>query len=439
MQAVECSYQISGSYATTPRVIFYALMLFSLLWRKHKWAITVAVVAVMVYSSTTSIHAIVLAAIHQKLGRYRYDEPFENVFLGGKGLDGPPDTWDGSGPMVDLWIALEQMVWDNDDDPVLLVVSSALFFTVPMQLWSKTIRQQTASHKVLFFSWTLLLAVGALCSLVVEQYVNSTVLYQLRFCPLDSADELPITNPGDVLAAGSHRDPYSWNRTVWDYFAYKNATLRPSTICLYPCFDFDWPLRDRTDIRVDPGTAGLAGQSQLAQGIILVLYIFAVLIMTIHFTVIGLAYFPELGRGWKPTSVRDAITIIKHPGRQNKLDSKGWLLGFALRCWLWFTIFYSIVLSPIIALAMIAFFEWFIRDSDPGEESFRHIGQWGVLASTLLICFAAVVASLTERKKSDDSTEERSEPQVLAPLTTVADSGTNKHPSHGAVPSAGIL
>jgi len=202
------------------------------------------------------------------------------------------------------------------------------------------------------------------------------------------------------------QNPYSWNRTVWDYFAYENATLRPSTVCLYPCFDFSWPLRDNTDIRVDLGTKGAAGQSELAQGIIFVLYIFAILITIIHFTVIFLAYFPEQNRGWKPTNLRDAITIIKHPGRQNKLDSRGWLLGFALRCWLWFTIFYSIVLSPIIALAMIAFFEWFIRNSDPGEESFRHIGQWGVLVSTLLICFAAIVASLTESGKSNESTEE---------------------------------
>jgi hypothetical protein len=58
--SVLCVYPISGSYDFLPRILFYMLLLFALLYRRHTWVAVAALGTAMTYSATTAVHAFAL-------------------------------------------------------------------------------------------------------------------------------------------------------------------------------------------------------------------------------------------------------------------------------------------------------------------------------------------------------------------------------------------
>jgi hypothetical protein len=57
---VHCVYPISGAYDLLPRILFYLLLLFALLYRRHTWVATAALGTAMTYSATAAVHAFAL-------------------------------------------------------------------------------------------------------------------------------------------------------------------------------------------------------------------------------------------------------------------------------------------------------------------------------------------------------------------------------------------
>ena len=60
-----------------------------------------------------------------------------------------------------------------------------------------------------------------------------------------------------------------------------------------------------------------------------------------------------------------------------------WWTG--LRVWIFYNLFMTKVLAPVVAIGFVVSIEWIMWKADPGGESFLHVGQWGVLVSALLI------------------------------------------------------
>jgi hypothetical protein len=58
--SVSCVFPISGSYDLLPRILFYTLLLFALLYRRHTWVAVAALGTAMTYSATTAVHAFAL-------------------------------------------------------------------------------------------------------------------------------------------------------------------------------------------------------------------------------------------------------------------------------------------------------------------------------------------------------------------------------------------
>jgi hypothetical protein len=67
------------------------------------------------------------------------------------------------------------------------------------------------------------------------------------------------------------------------------------------------------------------------------------------------------------------------------------VLRFGLHVYSLLLYTYTMILSPLALLFFIGYIEWFIWGTDPGGESFRHIGQWGVIVAVVLVFAAAVI------------------------------------------------
>ena len=57
-----CAYPISGQYGFLNRLLFYLLMIFALLVRKHTWLVSAALGTAMTYAASAAVHAFALLA-----------------------------------------------------------------------------------------------------------------------------------------------------------------------------------------------------------------------------------------------------------------------------------------------------------------------------------------------------------------------------------------
>ncbi|GIK07570.1 hypothetical protein Aspvir_003236 [Aspergillus viridinutans] len=60
---IECIYPINGQYALLQRVLYYGLLLFSIVSRKTPWLVAGALGAAMTYAGSAAVHATILAGI----------------------------------------------------------------------------------------------------------------------------------------------------------------------------------------------------------------------------------------------------------------------------------------------------------------------------------------------------------------------------------------
>ena len=58
-----CAYAISGQYGFLPRLLYYVLLIFALILRKHTWLSPAALGVAMTYAATSSVHAFALLAL----------------------------------------------------------------------------------------------------------------------------------------------------------------------------------------------------------------------------------------------------------------------------------------------------------------------------------------------------------------------------------------
>ncbi|PMB73608.1 hypothetical protein BM221_001031 [Beauveria bassiana] len=415
-QLVQCAYSPSGSYGPTPRYAFYALLVVTIVWRQVGWAAKVALGAVMVYSATTTIHAVILPSIHTRLmlGIDPEAKDYEIVRVGDSLFPAKHSPGDDS-----LWMAVLPMAWDSDVDPVLTVVGLAFLVLLPMQIWSLTLREslRESSVKLLLSLWVVFLFAGALCALVAEAYVQLWAFPQLRFCPRGFHDALPLMNDGSQTVGGTWdgQDWYHWSRTVLAHFVNKTDTRPLGNTCIYPCFDTAWPLRDPTEIQVLPLIISALVAMYFLFGATSVANLSIAVIMNKPgrrlFAMMRLDYFSEflsdenahrlvVSQARYPWT--KALIMFRHilarfqsprPGssalgkRSLVLCLQGYFLIIYVYAWL----------SGLpVCLYFTVFMGYVIWASDPPSESFNHIGQWGTIAGLVLTFGAAGLGLVME-------------------------------------------
>ena len=420
-QWIECSYPISGSYGPTPRYIYYALIVFTLLARKNAWLVKAALGSVMIYSSTAAIHAIVLVSIRTKLVPKYLIENYMVILVEGttqKSKYSGGFTYNTPGA---TWLPVLPMAWDNDSDPVLAIIGIAFLVLLPMQLWSSTFKK--SEGKAVLFIWSGLLLIGVICALVNEAYSILWTFPQLRFCPPNFNDTLPLTNSGsDVIGMDwDHVDWYYWNRTVYNYFT--DPSSQSGNTCLYPCFATAWPLRDPSEITVVSGTFGGTGDSDTGYKLLFALYFVVCSSGVSSLTLVALditrrqtrklaygTYSPSVEAATPSTSyllklgrkVKAIHSVFPNDGRSRILRSRLPHLGPRIlkylmvlgRAYLWIINLYARIISPLAVLFFVGWIEWYIWTSDPRGETFRHVGQWGALLAAAFVILAAIAGRI---------------------------------------------
>ena len=395
-QWIDCSYPISGGYGRGPRYVYYFLVFLAVVVRRKTWTFSVALASVMTYSGAAAVHAIILATIQTDLvPQYMFDN-IETVLAGGNSSTGTlvkstPETWREFG----LWLPVLPMVWDGDGDAVFAIVGIAFLVVTPMQTWSRTFDR--SDGKAVLLLWSLLLSVGMICALVNKAYISFRTFPQLRFCPLQPSqanDTLPLTNGGVDPIGGvwDRMDRYHWNKTVTSYFS--NSTTSIANICIYPCFDTAWRLRDPTEI---VASVASVGSTQISTNTAFVVYVFicstglsSLMIFVIKTSArarpLRVASYSDLKRQW-------GIALGTRPILSFNTAKEGAIT--LLGTWFWMVNLYAKTLSPIALTLFVVYVERAVWN-DQGGENFRHVRQWGALVAAALVSIAAIVGQWKE-------------------------------------------
>jgi hypothetical protein len=400
-QWVTCVYLPSGSYGPTARYIFYTLALLSILFRKKSGTLGIALVSVMIYSSTAAIHAITaaVAAVMQLAARLAgIRENYEGVLIDGTSQTGNLEPWSAGGP---VWLPVVPLVHEADADAILAIVGFAFLCLLPMQIRSETLKKAEPAQKIIVFAWSILLFVGLVSAFALDIYVTIWSFFpKLRFCPFDQADTLPMFSNGPPAGAETWdgKDWYRWNRTIRDHFIFKNSSALLPNKCIYPCFEYSWPLRDPTDIFVN--IASFSYQLPISEEFVIALYITAGVIVSLfagaNLTLFIMIY---LSANRRKVRVRTGGTSFKNfyqvwSSNDHSGISRYWRL--VVRGWLWIVVMIAQWPSIIANLFFIVVQEYSIWTSGLSEETFRHIGQWGVLVGAVLV-FGAVWSARGEQ------------------------------------------
>ncbi|KAI9892762.1 MAG: hypothetical protein M1814_001182 [Vezdaea aestivalis] len=131
---VVCAYPISGQYGQLPRYLYYFLLVFSLLFRRHIWLSTAALGVAMTYSASAALHAFALFV--------RFRNKIPDLFQQN------PSDWG-----------------DLDLQGIFPVVFAGSIMLTPVLNWSITIRRHEARPVVVL--WGLLLFAASIGCLSV--------------------------------------------------------------------------------------------------------------------------------------------------------------------------------------------------------------------------------------------------------------------------------
>lgn len=442
-QWIHCSYPISGGYGPTPRYLYYFLVIFALLMRRRTWVVRAALGSVVAYSSTAAIHAMVLAIIRTQLIP-KYIVNYMAVLVD---VQVASDTHgeDGDESNV-LWLPVLPMAWDSDGDPVLAVVGTAFLVLLLMQLYSNTFKNSSA--KSVLFLWSALLVAGVLCALINVAYLNPAKYLQLRFCPIGASDTLPLTNSGlDQVGAewAQAVDPYYWDTTVREIF--RNTTLLPSMMCVYPCFATSWSLRDPSEITVLDQSTGAPSRNTDSTLFILAYTFFCTsavsLVTRFAITRASQSTIRMISKGQvQGARIASQLKIALNPCKRlvrrifdpirKGLPKQELELGYGelfvrtlevefmkyilITSWKFYMKveeFYAQFLSLCTTIYFIVWIEWYLWTHDPPGESYPHVGQWGALVAAGVVFIGSFLGFLFNKPTRRDHSTQTNEPLVI--------------------------
>ena len=158
-----CAYAISGSYGFLPRLLYYVLLIFALILRKHTWLSPAALGVAMTYAATACVHTFALLTwvpisppnggsdLTNAIRRYKYhyldySNPDQN-------LSDASDYGD-----ADLWGIL----------PILI---TGCIMITPILNWSVTVRERGFRPVVVY--WGILMFAAVVATLIRLLHKNN--------------------------------------------------------------------------------------------------------------------------------------------------------------------------------------------------------------------------------------------------------------------------
>lgn len=380
--SVPCIYPLSGQYSHLPRVLFYFLILFAVVFRHRATLAHAALGIVMSYSATACIHLFLL------LGLYRFSMP----------ADWSQDVVDAR-PYgdVDFW-------------GIAPVVAVSAIVLIPILTWSESFKMDHGGRTIMVY-WSLLIfaSFSLICYHMFEHWDISKV-YSVASCKRD------CPRPHN---RGSK--PYD---TVWSVEDYNSDACS--------CIDYCGLLNPNAPLRNNQGMAprlhyGLSLSyfcgdqecDEMREGIgqlflaMFLLWIFA-LLMGLQALLGAVAFDSE--------SARNAIFQVANAGRRETIAAlfRGRRLEGALK---WMRLqgprdsqaahrrfrrlfaklaatlyyglaFFGLTVSPILFVVSIVNMEFFLGAFSTSEHS-DAVGSWSPGAAAILVLFSPVLVRLT--------------------------------------------
>lgn len=313
---------------------------------------------------------------------------YEVVLVQGHSATGESEVVYEGGP---VWYPVLPMAWDNDVDSVLATVATAFLLLLPMQIRSKTLLYAAPEKRRIVLVWALLVFAGLICALINSAYVYLNAVPQVRFCPVDKEDILPLNSPGvdNKVEPWDGQDWHRWNRTVTKYFVDGTGPGPVATKCFYPCLGTSWPLRESSDINVVERSFGNITDTNVGIGVFFAAYLIIGAFTISSLTVAFLVSFPSIPTEWRPLDISSSIQGIRtvwYPGYcegKNTTDTAvppvqmhrwGGTWRTALRLWVIYNLIVAKYLAPVVTVGFLVSMEWLMWNADPGGESFRHVG-----------------------------------------------------------------
>lgn len=177
-----CAYSLSGGYGPIPRFLYYILLIVTLVFHKIKWLVDSTLGASMIFSSIAAVHGVALAS------------------------------------------AKGRATVDLDIIPVYSITGMGLVVTVPLMVWSKTLREAERSARVLVFLWIVIMFIGNMASLASIKKLPDPLQCDdpdTPGCPLVCNVTLPMRQGQQINAISFHSANFLsqiWS-TLFSWFA----------------------------------------------------------------------------------------------------------------------------------------------------------------------------------------------------------------------------
>ncbi|KAK7754804.1 hypothetical protein SLS62_003118 [Diatrype stigma] len=175
---VSCTYPLSGQYDHLPRVLFYILIVFAILFRHRTRIAEAALGVVMSYSATACIHLFVL------LGAYKFGLPWETL---GRDVEDAKAYGD-----VDFW-------------GIAPVVAVSAIVLIPILTWSESFKGSRGKAIIVYWSLLIFVSFAIICSYVYTfgtWYFDriESVTSCKKSCPMSRSfvsQDIPLWNVDD--------------------------------------------------------------------------------------------------------------------------------------------------------------------------------------------------------------------------------------------------
>lgn len=166
---IYCQYPLSGQYDVLTRGLFYLLLIFSLLFRRHNWLATAALGTAMTYAAVSAVHMIALVT------NFEFGTPDD------------PTGWN---------INSSKAYGDVDVFGIYPILSAAAIMLTPILNWSVSVRENEAEIVVVY--WGALVVAALVPAWVYSNYIKDWWMdFPISFvlCPTSAAVTHPDCNP----------------------------------------------------------------------------------------------------------------------------------------------------------------------------------------------------------------------------------------------------
>jgi hypothetical protein len=185
---IYCTYPLSGQYDILPRGLFYLLLIFSLLFRRHNWLATAALGTAMTYAAVSAVHMLALVT------NFDFGTPDD------------PKGWN---------INSSKAYGDVDVFGIYPILSAAAIMLTPILNWSVSVRANEAQMVVVYWGalvFAALVPAWIYNNYITEWWINAPLSFAL--CPTSAAATHPDCNPNNLAVTILTAEAYIYCQCV---------------------------------------------------------------------------------------------------------------------------------------------------------------------------------------------------------------------------------